>query len=296
MTSPLVAKRVLITGATGYLGSKLAGYLVERGWEIVVLKRRASRMDRLRGLPCVAYDVENLDLTHPFVGSGPIGAVVHCATCYGRSGEPQSWLVETNTLFPLRVMEAASDAGTSLFINVDTALDPAINGYSLSKSHFADWGRQFAAKKKLRFVNVRLEHLYGPGDDPPKFPAALFRACVTGGATFDLTLGVQRRDFIHIDDVLPALGLLLDVAADQSAYFQEYPLGTGQPVTVREFAQAVKVATGACTELRFGAVPYGDNEVMYSAADTTPLRALGWRPRLDLAEGLRRTALEEHQQ
>lgn len=285
------ARTVVLTGATGYLGSHLARRLVADGQRVVVLTRDPTRLRRIGDLPVVARPASG-DLDGLLAEQSPVHAVIHCATCYGRGGESDTTIFDTNLAFPLKLLETAVRAGV-LFLNTDTTLPPEVNAYSLSKAQFRAWGQFVARRSRTRFVNVRLEHFFGPGDEGSKFSTHVIRSCLADVPELALTAGEQQRDFIFIDDAVDAYTLLLDRVAHLDGGFQEYALGSGTPVTIRDFVKRVHRLTGAGTQLRFGAVPYREHEVMYSAADTSRLEALGWRARHTLDAGLQKTIDEE---
>lgn len=287
------AKTLLITGATGFLGSHLVRRFVADGWDVAILKRPASNLNRIADIQdrLHVFDVDCLD--DPFVTLGHVDVVIHAATNYGRPSEPASSIFATNIAFPLRLLEAVTRHGTGTLINTDTVLDPMLNPYALSKHQFKQWGHQFARDGKFRFINLRLEHVYGAGDDPTKFTTHVLRACLGNAPELKLTLGEQKRDFIHVDDAVNAYAVVLDRLLELAPGFNEIDVGSGRAVTVREFVETVHCLTDATTQLEFGALPYRPNEPMFSQANTTQLTALGWANRYDLATGLKRTVESE---
>lgn len=292
-----MGKRILLTGATGYLGSHLAEALLGAGHSVVALKRKTSSLHRLAPiLPRVTLlDVDGLDLGELFRDRGKINAVIHTATTYGRNGESASQIAETNLNFPLRLLDAAVAAGVPLFMNTDTALTKFLNAYSLSKTQFAEWGNHFAKQKKIRFLNLKLEHFYGPSDDDTKFTTHVINSCLTNAPELRLTPGEQKRDFIYIDDAVAAYMLLLDKQESLPDWFAEFDVGSGEAVTIRQFVELVQRLTASRTRLNFGAQPYREGEVMFSQADVGPLRNLGWRCGHSLEQGLK-LAIEGHRQ
>lgn len=291
----LAVKTIVLTGATGFLGSKLAHRLVASRHRVLVLKRPSSRLDRLAGIlsDLSLYDITEHDLSAPFRDHDHVDAVIHTATCYGRAGEGAADITGTNTAFPLRLLETAATFGAGAFFNTDTILEKSLNAYALSKSHFVDWGRLFARDRKLRFVNIRLEHMFGPGDDASKFTTHVIRNCLANVPEIRLTPGEQRRDFIYIDDVLSAYETLLERTNTQAEFYEEFDLGSGRAVPIREFVETVHSITGSSASLNFGAIPYRENEVMESKADITKLKHLGWRCQTSLSEGIEKTARYE---
>lgn len=288
---------ILVTGPTGYLGSHLVCALLAAGHKVAILKRTASNIVRLGScLPRLAvFNIEDgLDL--PFKSLGHVDAVIHTATCYGRNNEKVSDIFAANTVFPLQLLETAASFSASCFFNTDTILYKNLNAYSLSKYHFAEWGRSFADAGKINFVNIKLEHMYGAGDDAGKFAAHVIRACLKNSDGLKLTLGEQQRDFIHIDDVVSAYLCLLENAGKIRQGFSEFCVGSGQSVTIRDFVNLVHRLTVSRIQLDFGAYPYRQHELMHSEADLSGLSALGWQCRYDLEAGLKQVIELERQQ
>jgi nucleoside-diphosphate-sugar epimerase len=279
---------VLLTGATGYLGSHLAHALVEAGVDVSILKRSTSNLGRLEDVRhrLVMFDIDVEGIEAPFKSGRHIDAVIHTATSYGRNGESEIEVFKTNTQFPLELLQTAALFNTDTFFNTDTILSEYLNAYALSKQQFSQWGRMFAEIAKINFVNIRLEHIYGPLDDPSKFTTWLIRQCLDGVPRIPLTKGEQTRDFIYIDDVVAAYLLMLEKLTLKDKSWIEIGLGSGAPVTIKRFAVAVKDLSKSNSKLDFGALPYRNNEIMSSAAETSTLKAMGWTPQWFLESGL----------
>jgi nucleoside-diphosphate-sugar epimerase len=142
-----------------------------------------------------------------------------------------------------------------------------------------------------RVLNLKVQHFYGPGDDPTKFVSGLIARCLANVPEIPLTDGGQQRDFIYVTDVVSAMLELLNLPAGGGPRggFATYEIGSGSPVRVRELAELVHRLTGSRSRLNFGALAYRPGEPMLTCADTSALQALGWRPRVPLPEGLTRT-------
>jgi CDP-paratose synthetase len=288
-------KLFVLSGATGFLGSHVCRALVEGGHTVEAFRRRSSDLARLGAVAeRVRWHWAPEEIEAPFRGPKTPAAVIHCAARYGRRGESPAELLEANTLLPVRLYHQAAGRGVPLFLNTDTVLDPRLNLYALSKRHAAEWLRMAAGP--TRVLNLKVQHFYGPGDDPTKFITGLVLQCLANVPEIRLTDGRQRRDFVYVSDVVSAMLALLEAEPGEAGArggFADYEIGSGDPVEVRQVVELLHKLTGSRSRLLFGALPYRPGEPMLTCADTAALRALGWRPLVPLPEGLTRTIAAE---
>lgn len=284
-----MAKTILLTGATGFLGSHLLEALLNAGYEVSILKRSTSdtwRIDRLLDR-VKSYDVDKEPIAKAFE-ERRIDAVIHTACHYGRNSDPISEIVEGNLMFGLRLLEAAISFNTDTFFNTDTLLQKHLNVYTLSKKQFVEWLRQ--QSEKIQVVNLKLEHMYGPKDDTTKFVPWVVSQLKQNVPEIKLTKGEQKRDFIYIDDVVSAYMVALEKTHELDS-FSEFNVGTGELTTLKAFVEQLKEAYEAnfgvpATKLAFGAIPYRKGEMISVEVDNTALIKLGWKQRYGLLDGL----------
>ena len=290
---------VLLTGGTGFIGAAVLRALQAAGVPIVLLKRAQSDPWRIADLldgqhGVTAYDVDDVRLDTVFARHR-VDVVIHLATAYGRHGELLSDVIEANVVFPVKLLQAAIAAGTGAFLNADsfsTKADELPDGlaeYVLTKKHFSQCAGLLVGGRGLRFVNLRIEHAYGPRDGDRKFVPTLVRALLANQASFDLTRGEQVRDFVYVDDIVAAFVTLVWKYGALSHNPITLDVGTGSGQSLQSMVRLARELTGAATELRFGALPYRSGELMRSVADTRLLRELGWEPEVSLRDGLART-------
>lgn len=292
-------KRAIVTGITGFLGSHIVRKLVKEGWQVVGLKRSTSDLFRLTDIADKLrfYDVDQIAISEVFKAESKISAVLHFATDYGRSGLKPSRLLKTNTLLPLELLEQAIAGGIEVFINADTCytLDyKHLQAYTLSKKQFAQWGEQLSSD--MKFLNLILQHPYGPFDAPSKFVPYIIRECLIPNNVIPLTAGEQRKDFVYVDDVVEAVMLLLCKSVEFQMGYSEWECGTGCAITIREFVETVHQITESTALLKFGTLPYRENEIMFSQANLLRLATLGWKSQVSVVDGIQRMLMLDRNQ
>ncbi|MBK3333203.1 NAD(P)-dependent oxidoreductase [Persephonella atlantica] len=283
-------KTILITGATGFLGSHLTEKFLNDGHKVIILKRSFSNIWRIKHIikNLYFYDIDKISLEKVFE-ENKIDVVVHTATLYGRKKEKISEIAEANFIFPLKILELAIENNIRFFINTDTSLPKYLNYYSLSKNQFKEW-LDFLSKN-ITAINVRLEHFFGEKDDSTKFITWLINQLLNNVKEMKLTAGEQKRDFIYIEDVKDFYSILINSLDKFDTGFHEYELGTGKAVKIKDIVLNLKKLTGNTqTYLNFGALPYRKNEIMFSQADISKIiKDFNWKPKYSLEEGLKRT-------
>lgn len=288
-------KTFLITGGTGYLGSHLVRRLIIEGSKVIVLKRSFSNTSRLNDLgKDIHYvDIDTSQLEDLFKNTS-IDVIFHCATNYGKSNTKPTQLIEANLLLPLNLLQLAAQYHVKKFINTDTILDTRVNFYALSKGHFSEWLKTFSSQ--LICCNIALEHFYGPQDDITKFVSFIVREFISNAESINLTPGEQKRDFIHIADVVEAIVSITNATDKYNNGFYRFEVGTGVNVSIREIVELIQnICQNHNTKVNYGAMPYRNNETMESKVNLAPLLATGWSPSIDIKSGLINTvAVDRH--
>jgi UDP-glucose 4-epimerase len=298
-------RRVVVTGGAGFIGSHLAEELVRRGSRVVVVDDLSS--GRAQNLAAVADRVEvvKLDLAREDARPALVDAdaVFHLAgyADIPRSVKEPRLDFEKNALATLNLLEAVREAapgarvlfassaavygvGSERPLREDDPMAPAAP-YGVSKLAAERYVDVYARLYGLRSASLRLFPVYGPRlrahvvydlmrkvrDDPAELR-------IDGD-------GTQVRDFVH---VIGAVEAFLTVAARAPLGGEAYNVASGEPVTIGELAALICERMGARPRFVYtGAVASGVSQRW--AADLSRLRALGYRPPLPLAEGLRGT-------
>jgi nucleoside-diphosphate-sugar epimerase len=284
-------KKLLITGSTGFLGSNLIKKLIKKKYFIICLVRNKSNFENVKNFRKHRYikffNYEKKGLRKVFLDYR-IDGVIHCATNYGLNLTTSHEIIDSNLIFPLKILELSAKSGVKFFINSDTILNKNISEYTLSKNQFNEWLKLYS--KKIRCCNVKLEHFYGPGDNKTKFVIDLILSFLSRKKNIDFTPGNQKRDFIYIDDVVEAFIKILNFSLYNNFNYEEFEVGTQKYLKLKKFVRTVKnLSKNRETNLNFGALKYRKNEKMNININIKSLKKIGWRPKVSLRQGLLKT-------
>ena len=161
--------KILLTGATGFIGSHLVKALLRDGYDVIILKRSFSDTFRINDIleSVISVNVDTCSVADIFKTHPELDTVIHTATHYGNNVDDINATLEANLQLPMQLLQHAK-----IFINTDTFLNPRsghLKPYTLSKQQFIEWGRLFAEETNVHFINAKLELVYGPLDNRNKF-------------------------------------------------------------------------------------------------------------------------------
>lgn len=282
-------KTILITGINGFLGSNLAKILCNE-YKVIGIEYSIKNLYRLKSYYFKVYS-SSINLEDIFK-ENKIYAIIHAATLYRRDNtESFEALIETNILLPVKLYELANMYNCEIFLNTDSFFNsPEYNysylpDYTLTKKQVIEW--LSLIQKTCKLVNMKVFHMYGPGDNSNKFIPSLIEKISNNFPSIDLTPGDQKRDFIFIEDVVSAFQYVL--GNSEKCNFSEFQIGTGNATSIKMLLNLIKEITKSNSNLNFGSLDYRKNEIMFSVANINNLKELGWLPKNSLKQGLIKT-------
>jgi len=297
---------VLVTGGAGFIGSHVAEALARRGDQVRVLDDFST--GSAENVARLAVDVIDGDIRDPATVERAVAGVrwlVHCAAAVSVAesmADPRR-AYEVNVLGTLTLLEAARKAGarravlaSSCAVYGDLGRPAAEEDELLPRSPYAESKRAMEGVARLYSeglglptVSLRFFNVYGPRQSPHSEYAAvipLFIAALLAGQPLDIHGdGMQTRDFVFVSDVVAAC---LAAAETDTPPGQVFNIGSGRSVTVLDLAQRLQGYFPGAPAPQHGPARPGD--IQSSTADLTrSRRALGYRPQVDLQEGLAAT-------
>lgn len=289
-------RRVLVTGATGFVGTQVLPLLRARGFEVHAAGRTAPAEPEVR---FHAGDLLEADERRAVLAAIRPSHLLHLAWyaepgLYWTSPRNLDWVAASLDLAQgfvasggVRLVAVGTCAeyawGGARFHETATPCRPATL-YGAAKDGLRRVLEAYAGSAGLSFAWGRLFHLYGPGERPGRLVGDAARALLAG-APFPTTTGRQRRDVLHVADAAGALAALLD-----SRVTGPVNVGSGCAVPVRDLVEGIAARAGGAGLVQYGARALPPAEPMVIEADTGRLREeLGFRPRYGLADGLDHT-------
>ena len=283
-------KSVLITGATGFLGSHLTKCFLNLNYRVIILIRSSSNLFRIKDytpIPII-YNIDKEELSDIFHNEKP-DIVIHSACNYGKENTPLIDVIKTNLVFGLDVFEQACLNKTNFFINIDTSLPKTINNYSLSKAQFKEW---LKLDSRIKISNIRIDLIYGANDNQNTFLSKLINSMKSNSKQkIKLTSGLQKRDFIYVTDVVDAIKIIVK-KEHLLDHYSEIDITTGRFVMVKDFIEKIISKLESKSQilikkrLGFGEISYRNDEIMEPSLSGSFIKAFGWTPKVTHEEGI----------
>ena len=300
-------KRIVITGPTGAIGMALIEQMVSSGVEVLALVRKESRRSAripnhklVQVAECSLEEMKNIsvesinperkkyDVFYHFAWEATIGA-----------GRNDMYAQNRNVTFALDAVELAEKLGCHTFIGAgsqaeygrvegkvssDSTVNPE-NGYGIAKFCAGQMTRILCQSKQIRHIWTRILSIYGPYDGDQTMVCSTIQKLLKGEVP-EFTAGEQQWDYLYSKDAARALALLGESGRDGCVY----PIGSGQIKTLKEYILKIRDAVSPSSRLGFGAVPYGEKQVMYLCADISELmKDTGFSPAVSFETGIRET-------
>lgn len=297
---------ILITGATGFVGSNLTKNLLDQGHDVHVLVRKKELNWRLKDnkheLKVYECDLLNPSLSDILNKIRP-EYIFHCAS-YGtiENEQDSNSIIDSNIKGTLNLLEAIKHVSFKLFVNTgssseygikekpmkeDMILEPN-NMYGISKAAATFICQQIARREKLPIITLRLFSPYGYFEHKNKLiPSAILQSLVSNEIM--LSSPTHVRDFIFIEDVMSAYTACINRSFAPGEIFN---IGSGKQYTVGKIIKTVLQITNSYSKPKWGEIPQQARQQEPSVwrADISKAKnVLQWKPQFSLYDGLKKT-------
>jgi len=288
------ADKVLVTGASGFLGSHLCRRLVESGAEVHALSRtpQSSQFENLRWWQ---VDLEDLAASRQLFNQVRPDVIYHLSGHVTADPDIRNVLPTFRSLLltTVDILTLATELGCRRIVLTASLTEPQSgqvdnppsSPYAAAKWASNAYGRMFQSLYRTPVVIVRPFMVYGPNQNQNKLIPYSIRSLIRGEQP-KLSSGEWSADWIYVDDVTDGLIASAEVSGIEGATID---LGSGQLVSVAAIIGQIIKLLGVSIEPHFGALPNRPLEEVRVAILENSFRVLNWQPRISLQEGLKRT-------
>lgn len=287
--------RILLTGATGFVGRRLVEALnALNSHSIMIVSRDLKRSKSIfNGISCEHIDINELCKIKDFNPE----LVFHLASMITSQNNKSiiEELINSNITFGVRLLDALKECNLKYFINIGTfaeyrlGTDSISNAYfySATKTSFKQFVDYYSNLCGYNYVHIVPYTIYGNDDSQKKIMDYIIDSFSSKEAV-KMSQGEQILDFIHINDVVSFFVYITQNLSKISMLNngEVLFLGTGKGTSIRELSSLLEKKYNKKANIEWGALPYRDMDVMHAVAPISKLIALGWKPVIQLEEGL----------
>jgi nucleoside-diphosphate-sugar epimerase len=299
------SKTVLVTGATGFVGSCLTHGLVNEDCDIHIIKREQSNTWRIKDIlsRVVAHNVDLIDGSslEKLIRNIKPEIIFHTATYGGYPFQKNvNKVIQTNIVGTVNLVNACSKAGFNIFVNTGSSSEYGLkskpmgetdllepnNNYGVAKASATLFCQAKARSEGLPIVTLRLFSPYGYYEEATRLVPSVIISCLTGKNP-KVSSPEPVRDFVFIEDVL---GAYIKVANVPSIGGEIFNIGYGRQHSVGEVVNKIIESTERKASPEWGGISKRTSEPTIWQADISKAKdILKWEPRYNLEQGLNKT-------
>jgi nucleoside-diphosphate-sugar epimerase len=289
--------KIIMTGATGFIGGNLIKKLLDRGHDVTVLVRPSSDMSRVDIRASLFRYCGEIEEIIGLFQNKHFDGVIHLASLFLASHQSQDIppLILSNVQLGTELLEGCKRSQTKWFINTGTfwqhyhneEYNP-INLYAATKQAFEAIAKYYTETSELLFTTVKLSDTFGPEDTREKIFNLWNKASQTG-ERLTMSPGDQIIDLCYIDDVVSAFEILLDQIANNPEEIRNktFAVHSAQRLPLKELAGVFEESSGRKLNIEWGGRAYREREVMIPWENGLPVP--GWTPKYTLKEAIQKT-------
>ncbi len=296
-----MAKYMLLTGGTGFIGSHLLEELLNLNKKVILVKRSYSNAWRINEFKenenLILKDIDKENLNNIF-NQYEIEGIFHLASFVQRNHELNTVkkMIDSNINFPTTLLENAVKNNVKFFINTGTCLEYSskpplsenseikpFNLYASTKSAFEDILKFYSNNYNICCATLKLFTPYGPKDNELKIIPYLIVNSIKKDS-IEIKSPEKKLDFIYVKDVVDSYITVMNNIAEFKEY-TSFNIGTGIGTSIKEVLRIIESEVGKNDEVK-----YGDLEKDEIWCSNEKIKnELNWTPKTGLKKGIKYT-------
>ena len=301
-----MSRRVLVTGASGFVGANLARRLLDEGHAVHLLLRANHKPWRLedirKDVAVYEADLTDQESVQKAVSAARPEWVFHLAAHGAYPNQTDlDQMIATNIQGTANLLRAAERVGVEAFVNSGSSSEYGYKDHAPSEGELTEPNSHYAVTKVAatnlcrlagqregsRVVTLRLYSIYGPYEEPRRLVPTLIVQGLEGKLP-PLVNPDVARDYVHVDDACDAF--LLAAATPDQQPGVVYNVGSGVQTTLRQIVDATRRLLKVDAAPVWGSMPERSWDTNVWVSDPSRImRDLGWSPKHDLESGLLKT-------
>lgn len=294
--------KVVVTGATGFVGKWLVSQLLEQQDQVAIIIRDKSRIPQewKKKVYIVEEDLQRLEyLSSDDFCDCREGIFFHLGWA-GTSGEMRMNVAQQmeNVRITCEAVKLAKRLKCTRFVYAGSIMEyeameyiptdgsvPAMgNIYSVMKLTADFCAKILSTQENIDYINVVISNIYGAGEYSSRFINRTLLKMIKN-ETIPLTHGNQLYDFIYVSDAVKAIIIAAKFGEKNSVYY----VGNEKQYTLKSYVLQMRELLESESQLLFGAIPYNGPMLTYKEFETEKIGQLGFVPSVSFAEGIKYT-------
>lgn len=286
---------ILITGASGFIGTNLSIYFAKSGCDVHILVRNNSKIDQFKSYSNIFVHIHDgsykslvdiISISNPYV-------VFHLASLYlvQHNSSDITQLLSSNLIFGTHLVEAMTSLGYFNLVNVgsswqnfNSSVYNPVNLYAASKQAFETLLVYFSDALGLNVVTIKLCDTYGLYDNRKKIVNTILDSARSNNV-LTLSPGDQLLDLLYVNDVINGFVIASERFKSRSnPMLENFSLSSNAPISLRHLVDVIEDLLHLKIPIIWGGREYREREVMIpSVGELLP----NWNPKISLTDGLK---------
>lgn len=294
--------KILVTGATGFIGQNLLPLLLNREYEIHTIVRSSSDITKIdKRANIFTYD-ENIKNLITYFNHEKFDGLIHLASLFLAVHEQKdiSNLIRSNIQFATELLEACKISNVKWFINTGTFWQHyenedynPVNLYAATKEAFENIAKYYIETSDLIFTTIKLNDTFGENDTRNKI-FTLWNTVSKTKELLEMSAGEQIIDISYIGEVLSAYEILIEhLSSENAKEFNEksFAIKSNERMSLQDLSKVYEEATNSKLTIKWGARPYREREVMipWEKGEAVP----NWKQKQTLRTAIQKTLGKE---